>query len=95
MSSKHRDKVFEEKEQDFISLTDIAKKFNERAGQLIINWLRTRSTVNFLGTWEMLYNPSFNVLNFEDIKSQTGQAFEFLSFLSPTFKFYVFNASKK
>lgn len=118
-------RFYEEKEHDFISLTDIAKKFNERTGQLILNWLRTRSTVSFLGAWEMLHNPSFNVLNFEDIKNQTGEAtfvltitdwtertgaigiraktgryggtfahkdiaFEFLSFLSPTFKLYVF-----
>ena len=66
-------RYYEEKKGDFISLTDIAKKFNEKTGQLISNWLRSRSTVNFLGAWETLYNPSFNVLEFEDIRNLTGE----------------------
>ncbi len=118
-------RYYQEQREDYLSLTDIARKFNERTGQLIMNWLRTRSTVSFLGAWEMLHNPVFNVLNFEDIKNRTGEpafvltstdwiertgavgiraktgryggtyahrdiAFEFLSYLSPTFKLYVF-----
>jgi KilA-N domain len=67
-------RFYKENEGDFISLTDIAKKFNERTGQLIMNWMRTRTTIEFLGAWEILHNSSFNVLNFEDIKNQTGAA---------------------
>lgn len=59
-------------QEDYISITDIAKKFNPRTGQLILNWMRSRSTISFLGTWEKLYNENFNVLEFEDIKSRTG-----------------------
>jgi hypothetical protein len=66
-------KFYQEKKEDFISLTDIAKKFNERTGQLILNWLRVRNTVNFLGVWETLHNGNFNVLEFEYIKSMTGE----------------------
>jgi len=69
-------RYYQKKKEDFISLTDIAKKFNERTGQLISNWLRTKSTVIFIGGWEVLHNEDFNVLKFEYIKNQTG---------SPTF----------
>jgi len=55
-------RLYQEKKEDYISLTDIAKKFNERTGQLILNWLRTRSTISFLGAWEVLHNKYFNVL---------------------------------
>ena len=40
---------------------------------LILNWLRTRSTVSFLGAWEVLHNTNFNVLKYEYIKNQTGE----------------------
>ena len=48
--------VFHSKENDFISLTDIAKtKENDsRAADVIKNWIRTRSTIEFIGTWEQL-----------------------------------------
>lgn len=43
---------------DFISLTDMAKARTDagRAADVIKNWLRSRSTLEFLGTWELLYN---------------------------------------
>ena len=65
---------YNENENDFISLTDIAKRFNERTDQIISNWIRTRATVEFLGTWEIIHNSNFNPLNFEGIKNQTGAA---------------------
>ncbi len=117
-------RIYNENESDFISMTDIAKRFNERTDQVILNWLRTRATIDFLGAWEILYNPNFNPLNFEGIRNQTGAAafvltisdwvektnavgihakqgryggtyahrdiaYEFLSYLNPTFKLYV------
>ena len=117
-------RIYNEDEKDFISMTDIAKRFNDRTDQVILNWLRTRATIDFLGAWEILYNPHFNPLNFEGIKNQTGTAtfvltvsdwvaktnaigihakqgryggtyahrdiaYEFLSYLNPTFKLYV------
>jgi hypothetical protein len=118
-------RFYYEREEDFLSLTDIARKFDERTGRLIANWLRTRSTVSFLEAWELLHNQDFNILESEYIKNRTGDnafvlsvvdwrektnaigirakkgryggtyahrdiAFEFASWLSPTFKLYVF-----
>ena len=45
-------------QDDFFSLTDIAKKFNPaNPSVLIINWLRNKDTIEFLGVWEQLHNP--------------------------------------
>ena len=43
--------------QDYISLTDMAKGKNDeaRAADIIKNWIRNRSTFEFLCTWEILY----------------------------------------
>ena len=57
-------------EQDFISLTDMAKNFG--GGNVIENWLRNKDTIDFLGIWEQLYNLDFNSLEFEGIKNQAG-----------------------
>jgi len=67
-------KYYQQNEEDFFSLTDIAKKYNERTDQIISNWLRRRMTVDFLGTWETFHNANFNPLNFEGIRNQTGTA---------------------
>jgi len=59
--------------QDFICLTDIAKLKNpDHSDDVIRNWLRSRSTVEFLGVWERLNNPSFNPVEFDGIRIQTG-----------------------
>lgn len=58
------------KDTDYISLTDIAKKFWDL--KLIDNWLRNKNTVEFLGVWEKLNNPDFNSLEFEGIMMQSG-----------------------
>ena len=60
-------------EDDYISLTDIAKYHNpELPGYVIQNWMRNRSTIEFLGLWEKLNNPQFNCLEFEAIKQAAG-----------------------
>ena len=60
-------------EEDYISLTDIAKYHNpELPGYVIQNWMRNRSTIDFLGLWEELNNPQFNCLEFEAIKQAAG-----------------------
>jgi len=60
-------------DEDYISITDIAKyKDENRTGYIIQNWLRNRNTIEFLGIWEKLNNPDFNVIEFEYIKSQAG-----------------------
>lgn len=60
------------KEQDYISLTDIAKRKTDDASAVIGNWMRNRNTIEFLGIWESLYNPDFNPLEFEGFRKQAG-----------------------
>ena len=61
------------KEEDYISLTDIARyKDNRRTDYIIQNWLRNRNTIEFLGIWEHLNNPDFNPIEFDGIKNQSG-----------------------
>ena len=65
--------IVSQKEQDFISLTDIARfKSGDRFDDLIRNWLRNRNTVEFLGVWERLNNPGFNPVEFDGIRIQAG-----------------------
>ncbi len=61
------------KEEDYISLTDIARYKNQkRTDDLIRNWLRNRNTLEFLGIWERLYNPDFNPVEFDGFRIQAG-----------------------
>jgi hypothetical protein len=65
--------VLSHNQQDSICLTDIAKFKNpDHPDDVIRNWLRSRSTVEFLGLWERLNNPSFNPVEFDGIRMQTG-----------------------
>jgi hypothetical protein len=66
--------VISERNNDYISLTDMAnaKDGQSRAADIIKNWIRTRTTLEFLGTWEQLYNPDFNVVEFDHFKMQAG-----------------------
>lgn len=61
-------------DSDYISLTDMAnaKESESRAADIIKNWLRNRYTLEFLGTWELIYNPNFKVVEFDHFKSQAG-----------------------
>ena len=65
-------RYYNEKTEEYISLTDMAKRESNRPDQVIQNWLRNRNTVEFLGLWEKLHNPSFNPLEFEGVKNKTG-----------------------
>lgn len=49
-----------------------AKSDDSRAADVIKNWLRNRSTLEFLGTWEMMYNPEFKVVEFDHFRMQAG-----------------------
>lgn len=66
--------VMQVDQNDYISLTDMAKARTDsaRAADVIKNWLRTRSTLEFLGTWEVMYNPNFKVVEFDHFKSEAG-----------------------
>ena len=59
---------------DYICITDIAssKSDNSRAADVIKNWMRNRSTLEFLGTWEQIYNPNFKVVEFDHFKMEAG-----------------------
>jgi hypothetical protein len=57
---------------DYISLTDMAKFKDYMSGVVIQNWLTTKYTVQFIGGWEQLHNPNFNVLEFQYIRNEVG-----------------------
>lgn len=117
--------ILKNQNEDYVSLTDMAKFKNEtNTGLVISHWLSTRFAVDFLGIWEQMNNPHFNLTEFSNIRfnagsngfvlsvkqwiertgaigiiSSTGRyggtyahkdiAFEFGSWLSPEFKFYL------
>ena len=116
---------FTSKNKEFISLTDIARyRDSERSDYILQNWMRNRSTIEFIGLWELFNNPDFNSIEFDGIKNMAGSnsfsltpkrwiettnaigivaktgryggtfahkdiAFEFASWLSAEFKFYL------
>jgi len=64
--------VLSHKQDDYISLTDMAKHKNPDATGLVIShWMRTGYTLNFLSAWERLHNPDFNVTDFGNIKMES------------------------
>jgi hypothetical protein len=62
--------VISREHEDYISLTDIAKSQMQEA--IIIKWLSLKSTIEYLGEWEALYNPDFNYTEFGTIKNNAG-----------------------
>ena len=117
--------IYTEKKDEYISLTDIARyRDAERSDYILQNWMRNRSTIEFIGLWEIFNNPNFNSIEFDGIKNLSGSnsfaltpkrwiettnaigvvsntgryggtfahkdiAFEFASWLSAEFKFYL------
>lgn len=117
--------IYRQQSDDYISLTDMARYKNaEATGLVISHWLSTRFAVDFLGIWEQINNPNFNITEFSNIRLDAGTngfvltskqwiertnsigivatpgryggtfahkdiAFEFASWLSPEFKFYL------
>jgi len=117
--------LYKQNEEEFISLTDMAKfRDSERTNYIIQNWMRTRSTIEFIGLWEQLHNPDFKGIEFDAFRNESGLnsftltpkkwiettnaigiisksgryggtyahkdiAFEFASWISPTFKLYL------
>ena len=59
-------------ENEFISLTDIARYKSDDPAAVIQNWMRNRDVIDFLGLWEQLHNPDFNPLEFEGFRKQAG-----------------------
>jgi len=117
--------IYKDKQEDYISLTDIARhRDTERSDYILQNWMRNRSAIEFIGLWEQFNNPNFNSIEFDGIKNNSGSnsfsltpkrwiestnaigiisktgryggtfahkdiAFEFASWLSAEFKFYL------
>jgi hypothetical protein len=59
-------------DEEYISLTDIAKYKSDDPTAVIANWMRNRDTLEFLGLWESFHNPDFKPLEFEGFRSQAG-----------------------
>jgi hypothetical protein len=58
---------------DYLSLTDMAKSKNASfPADVVKNWLKTRFTIDFMGIWEQMNNPKFNMVEFDQFKSQAG-----------------------
>ena len=59
-------------ENEFISLTDIARYKSDSPDDVIKNWLRNRDIIEFLGLWETLHNPDFKPVEFDGFKKAAG-----------------------
>ena len=59
-------------QDEFISLTDIAKYKSDDPNATICNWMRNKDTLEFLGLWEGLHNSEFKPLEFEGFRNQAG-----------------------
>jgi len=77
---KNEISVLNMKSGEFISLTDIAKYRNSAEPYSVINnWMRNRSTIEFIGLWEKLNNMDFKPLEFERFKAEAGSNYFVLS----------------
>lgn len=59
-------------QNEFISLTDIARYKSDEPNDVIRNWLRNRDTLEFLGLWESLHNPDFKPVEFDGFRNEAG-----------------------
>jgi KilA-N domain len=65
--------LFSKGEDDYISITDIARFKNAAEPKDVVkNWMRTRSTIEFLGLWEKIHNPNFKGVEFDSFLYQAG-----------------------
>ena len=65
--------VFNRGERDYISLTDIARFKNRNEPKDVVkNWMRNYSTIEFIGLWEKIHNPNFKGVEFDSFLNQAG-----------------------
>ena len=77
-------------DDDYVSLTDLARFLNEDDPRYPIqNWMRLRSTLEYLGLWEKINNPNFKGVEFDPLLSESGKNF---FTMSPTRWSNEFNA---
>ena len=62
----------EDYQNEYLSLTDIARYKSDDPTAVIQNWMRGRDVIEFLGLWESLHNPNFNPIEFEGFRNQAG-----------------------
>lgn len=62
----------EDFQNEFISLTDIARYKSDEPFIVINNWMRGKDTVEFLGLWEQLHNPNFKPIEFDRFRKEAG-----------------------
>ena len=62
----------EDFQNEYISLTDIARYKSDAPNDVIKNWMRNRETLEYLGLWESLHNPQFKPVEFDGFRSQAG-----------------------
>ena len=75
--------IISQKQEDYISLTDMAKSQMQEA--IIIKWLSLKSTIEYIGEWEALYNSDFNYTEFGIIKIRIIQSFPFSNVFNRAF----------
>lgn len=60
-------------ETAYLCLTDIARYKNpDESKAVVADWMRLRSTIEFLGLWEQIHNPDFKGLEFDAFKNEAG-----------------------
>lgn len=59
-------------QDDYISLTDIARYRSDEPKDVIKNWMRSKSTIEYLGLWEQLNNPNFKGVEFDSFRNEAG-----------------------
>ena len=65
--------LFQANENDYICLTDMARyKDLKRTDYIIQNWMRSRSTIEYIGVWEQINNPDFNSIEFDGFRKESG-----------------------
>jgi hypothetical protein len=65
--------TFKMDKEDYISLTDIARNKNaDEPKDVVKNWMRSRTTIEFLGLWEQLNNPDFKGVEFDSFLFEAG-----------------------
>ena len=65
--------IFNREEKDYISLTDIARYKNPNEPKDVVkNWMRNYSTIEFIGLWEKIHNPNFKGVEFDSFLFQAG-----------------------
>ena len=62
----------EDFQNEYISITDIARYKSDEPKDVIKNWMRSKDTIEFLGLWENLHNSKFNGVEFDSFRAQAG-----------------------